>query len=318
MPFSMTTDTGLTGLATEVLRLYGVEDAQLTRLGGVDNANFRVDAGTNVYALHLYAARQNRTSITSELVWLSSLRSDLSLTVPEPVPNKAGELVSSITLGKTETFSTLMRWFEGDIPPTVDAMTSEQLEQTGTLMARLHIHSQGFDIPERFVRPIYDEAHFRSRLETLYGALRSAEFDRDDLRSFSSDAEAVLVRFGSLEHTPATFGLAHADFHSGNYLLHDDTASIIDFGRCGFGFYLHDLALALTELNATQRGDFLRGYEALKLLPAGYADLIETFLVLAYLDNLGTLASNPEELTFIANEMEFVREACQQAVASPA
>lgn len=41
----MTTDADVSGIATAALNVYGTRDARLTRLGGIDNTNFRVDAG---------------------------------------------------------------------------------------------------------------------------------------------------------------------------------------------------------------------------------------------------------------------------------
>ena len=301
-------------LTAEALSTYGIEKALLTRLGGIDSMNFRVDAGAESYALHLYAARHDRAAIASELVWLSNLRDDTPLTVPEPIPNRAGELVSSVTHGGAETFCTLMRWLEGKIPPTIDAITSGQLEQTGALMAQLHSHSQGFATPGGFSRPTYDEPYFRGRFSTLDRALHGAEFNREDLEGYRADANTVLNHFGSLARTPLTFGLIHADFHSGNYLLDEGAVSIIDFGRCGFGFYLHDLALALMEMVDEQRLSFLKGYQTVKPLPDGYTDLNETFLAVAYLDNLSTLAKNPEELPFIVADMPLVLKTFERAV----
>ncbi len=95
------------------MTFYGLENAHLTRRGGIDGTNFRVDAGEASYALHLYAARYDRAAIASELAWLSSLRDDTALTVPEPVANRAGELVSSVTYGGTDTLCTLMVWLGG-------------------------------------------------------------------------------------------------------------------------------------------------------------------------------------------------------------
>lgn len=313
----MTTAADVTGLATDALHLYGIKTAELTRLGGIDSTNFRVDTGAEFYVLHLYAARYNRAAIASELVWLDSLQRDVRLNVPEPVANRAGELVSSVRRGGAETLCTLMKWLEGRVPPTVDVMTVEQLEGTGALMAQLHTHSQGFRVPEGFSRPTYDGAYFRNCFGTLYRALCSTRLNQSDLEAFRADADTVLTRFESLEPVSSAFGLIHDDFHSGNYLLSGSMVSIIDFGRCGFGFYLHDLALALMELNETQRGNFLGGYKQVRPLPNGYTSLNETFLVLAYFDNLGTLASNPEEMDFIVNEMGFVAEACRRAASSP-
>lgn len=312
----MTTDADFTGIATEALSFYGMQDAQLTRLGGIDNTNFRVDAGAEAYALHLYAARHDHTAIASEFVWLGSLRRDAGLTVPEPVPNRAGELVSRVMHGETEKLCTLTRWLEGKIPPTIDAMTPEQLAQTGVLMAHLHAHANEFEAPGVFNRSAFDEAYFRSCLNKLYEALRRTGLDKGDLEQFKANAEIVFSHFGSLTLTKSSFGLVHGDFHSGNYLLDSGAVSIIDFGRCGFGFYLYDLALALMEMVDEQRLSFLKGYQTVKPLPDGYMGLNETFLALAYLDNLSTLAENPEELPFIVADMPLVLKAFERAVAT--
>lgn len=105
----MTNVTDVVQLTTETLKFYGLENAHLKRLGGIDNTNFQVSVGAASYVLHLYAARHDRAAIASELMWLSSLRNDAGLTVPEPVANRTGELVSSVTQGGVEKFCTLMR-----------------------------------------------------------------------------------------------------------------------------------------------------------------------------------------------------------------
>lgn len=304
-----------TQLATTALELYGLETLHLTRLGGVDNTNFRVQSGGKSYVLHLYtSARRDRAAIASELTWLTSLRRDTSLEVPEPVANRAGELVTGVITEGIETLCTLSVWLEGKIPPTIDAMTPEQLEQTGALMAHLHAHARELEPSEGFRRPTFDETYFQEGLSRLYDVLQRTELAGDDLARFRADAETVLAYLGSLAWTKTHFGLIHGDFHSGNYLLGEGEVKIIDFGRCGFGFYLYDLALALMELVEVQRLSFLQGYRTVAPLPAGYTDLGETFLALAYLDNLSTLAKNPEETPFIMANMPLVLEAFEHAV----
>lgn len=192
-------------------------------------------------------------------------------------------------------------------------MTPEQLVQTGVLMAHLHAHAREFVAPVEFSRSAFDEAYFRSCLNRLYEALRRTGLDRGDLEQFRANAEIVFSHFGNLTRTKSSFELVHGDFHSGNYLLDGGVVSIIDFGRCGFGFYLYDLALALMEMVDEQCLSFLKGYQTVKPLPDGYPDLSETFLALAYLDNLGTLAKNPEELPFIVADMPLVLKAFRRA-----
>ncbi|OKH33788.1 hypothetical protein NIES2101_39610 [Calothrix sp. HK-06] len=303
-------------LAVEALRSYGLENAQLTRLGGASNTNYKVDVDDKSYVLRLHtsAARHDRDAISSELAWLNSLQ-DTSLVLPKPIVNLQGELVAFVSDdSQKETLCTLICWIEGKISLTVDAMTDEQLANAGSIMAQLHKHSQEFKLPTDFKRHTFDEAHFSARLEVLYAALSNTEFDKNELNNFKSNANHIIAHFVQLERAQNNFGVIHADFHSGNYLFCDGNVYIIDFDRCGFGFYLYDLTLALMELNEQQRKAFLHGYETVKPLPANYTNLKQVFLSLAYLDNLGFLIANPDELAGVVGEFPFAIEAFRNAV----
>ncbi|MEA5507415.1 phosphotransferase [Halotia wernerae UHCC 0503] len=303
-------------LAIEALRKYGLENAQLTRLGGASNTNFKVDLNNKSYLLRLHTSTPHeRVAILSELSWLSSLQNDTLLVLPEPIVNLNGELITSIFVNsEPETLCTLMSWVEGKIPPTVNTLTDEQLAKVGSLMAQLHIHSQQLELPEGFKRPTFDEVHFNGRLEVLYMALSNTELDKSDLYCLKVNANHIITHFAKLERKQDNFGIIHADFHSGNYLLCEEKVCIIDFDRCGFGFYLYDLALALMEIGEQKRKAFLQGYETVKPLPADYTNLKQMFLCLAYLDNLGFLVANPEELASVLGELPFAVEAFRNAV----
>ncbi|WP_190801077.1 phosphotransferase enzyme family protein [Leptolyngbya sp. FACHB-261] len=303
-------------VAIEALRNYGLESAQLTRLGGASNTNFKVDAGDKSYVLRLHtSANHDRVGISSELAWLSNLQSDTTLVLPKAIVNFDGELVTGVPADReSETLCTLLSWIEGKIPPTVDALTDEQLAKVGSLMAQLHIHSRQFEPPKDFKRQIFDQAHFSERLEVLHAALSNTELDKTELNCLKLDANYIITHFAQLERRQDSFGIIHADFHSGNYLLCNKKVCIIDFDRCGFGFYLYDLALALMELGEQQRKAFLQGYETVTPLPTDYTKLKQVFLCLAYLDNLGFLVTNPEELSFVVGELPFAIEAFRNAV----
>jgi Ser/Thr protein kinase RdoA (MazF antagonist) len=312
----MMNDKTFLHLAIEALRNYGLEDVQLTRLGGASNTNFKVDADDKSYLLRLHtSACHDRVTISSELAWLSSLRSDTTLVIPKPIVNLNRELVTGVPAdSEPETLCTLMSWVEGKIPPTVDTLTNEQLAEVGSLMAQLHIRSQQIELPEGFKRQTFDKAYFSGRLKVLYTALSNTELDKSDLNSLKVNASHIINNFAQLERKQDSFGIIHADFHSGNYLLCDGKVCIIDFDRCGFGFYLYDLALALMELEEQQRKVFLQGYKTVKPLPTDYINLKQVFLCLAYLDNLSFLVANPEELAFVMEELPFAVEAFRNAV----
>jgi Ser/Thr protein kinase RdoA (MazF antagonist) len=298
------------------LRAYNLENAELTRLGGADNINFKVELESKSYVLRLrISERHNRATVLSELAWLNSLQKDTSLILPQPVVNVNGGLVTSITLDEREILYTLMTWVEGKIPSTVDAMNDRQLGEVGSLMAQLHAHSRQFKLPEQFQRETFDEAYFNSSLNTLYKALSNSNLNKNELDNFKRQADKIIANFSTFERNRNTFGLIHADFHSGNYLISNNDVRIIDFDRCGFGFYLFDLALALMELGKHQRRVFLQGYEQIQPLPFNYEKQNLVFLCLAYIDNLSFLSTNPDELDFILAELPFVFETLQNAIA---
>lgn len=235
--------------------------------------------------------------------------------VPKPIANLNTELVTRVFVDKKpETLCTLLAWVEGKNPPTVNTLSDEQLAKVGSVMAQLHLHSQQFELPKGFKRPTFDQAHFSGRLETLCTALSNTELDKSDLNRLRLDANHIITYFAQLDRKQNMFGVIHADFHSGNYLLCDEKVCIIDFDRCGFGFYLYDLALALMELEEQQQKAFLQGYETVKPLPADYTNLKQLFLCLAYLDNLGFLVANLEELAFVVGELPFAVEALRNIV----
>ncbi|WP_414561863.1 MULTISPECIES: phosphotransferase enzyme family protein [unclassified Anabaena] len=312
----MMNDKKLLNLAIEAVNKYGLENAQLTRMGGASNTNFKVDIDSISYLLRLHtSALHDQVAIWSELAWLNSLQSDTPLVISKPIFNLTGELVTSVSVDdEPETLCTLMSWVEGKIPPTVNTLTDEQLAKVGSLMAQLHIHSQQFRLPAGFKRHTFDEVHFSGRLEALYRVLSNTELDKNDLNSLQTNANYIINYFAQLERKQDKFGIIHADFHSGNYLLCNEEVYIIDFERCGFGFYLYDLALALMELEEQQQKVFLQGYESVKQLPADYTNLKQVFLCLAYVDNLGFLVANSEELAFVMEELPFAVEAFHNAV----
>jgi Ser/Thr protein kinase RdoA (MazF antagonist) len=48
--------------------------------------------------------------------------------------------------------------------------------------------------------------------------------------------------------SPDVFGLIHSDLHQENYLFHRGRVRAIDFDDCGWGHFVYDLAVTLSEL----------------------------------------------------------------------
>ena len=81
---------------------------------------------------------------------------------------------------------------------------------------------------------------------------------------------------------PEVFGLIHADLHQENYLFDRGRVRAIDFDDCGWGHFVYDLAVTLSELRwrpdyGARRAGLLRGYRAVRPLPAAHERYLEVF-----------------------------------------
>ena len=292
-------------VAATAVELYGITDGYLARLGGLDSINYRVDTDAGRYLLRLHdPSRHQPASIASELVWLAHLAADTRLVVPRPVRNRFGQTVTMVEAGAGPAMAcTLMRWVEGE--PLSGSMTEAHARQAGAVMARLH--ASPFTPPPGFARQTYDAAYFRRCLAVVLGAY-AEDLGREHLRALERGTVALAAFVERLPRTPATFGLIHADFHPGNYLLHGDELRVIDFGRCAFGHHAFDIATAL-ELDMVQRDAFLTGYAAIRQLPPDLAQHGDAFACMTYLDNLGFLATRAEERAYVLDTLPAVANA---------
>lgn len=108
-----------------------------------------------------------------------------------------------------------------------------------------------------------------------------------------------------MEQQENTYGLIHGNFHLGNVVFNGGEPRPIDFGRCGYGYYLYDMAGALVGLGVKQRERFVAGYESVKKLPSGYMQQLECFFIMFMIENYCHHAANPEEAENLTSEQMF-------------
>ncbi|HEX2619503.1 MAG TPA: phosphotransferase, partial [Phototrophicaceae bacterium] len=145
--------TSLNTLAREALIYYGLNFAAPELLNYSNNAVYHVHAGTHRYVLRIHRPGHKHLAwIRSELAWLSALRRDTDLRVPEP----AAPIYTGTLPGVMEpVYAVLFRWLPGEaVSP--QTMTTEQARQTGIFAAKLHNHSQSYQLPDDFARPRLD------------------------------------------------------------------------------------------------------------------------------------------------------------------
>lgn len=110
----------------------------------------------------------------------------------------------------------------------------------------------------------------------------------------------------TLQPDREVWGVIHADLHDGNYLFHDNELRPIDFARCGFGYYLYDIASALQYLPPTLRAYFFEGYETSQKLAENYTQVTEGFLIMAMIEVLSFHVSNPQEYEGVSNSVKYI------------
>jgi Ser/Thr protein kinase RdoA (MazF antagonist) len=275
-------------LAEEALSTYGVQPARMKPLAHMENTTFRVEtSGGERFVLRIHRVSgspfhppRSTAEVRSETIWISALRGDTGLAVPEPVPTADGSLftVAEVEGVPAPRVCVLFRWGKGRF---LDAsLTPWHLERVGEFIARLHDHAFRFEPPAGFTR-------WRIGDLTREVAAYVAGFVGEHYGSRAGSIVEVVM--DSVQHArqelgtgPGVFGLIHADLHQENYLFHRGQVRAIDFDDCGWGHFAYDLAVPLSELRgrsdyASMRAALLRGYRAVRPLPAEHERYVEVF-----------------------------------------
>jgi Ser/Thr protein kinase RdoA (MazF antagonist) len=284
----------LRALAEQALAAYGIPPARVVVLAHAENSTFRVETdGGARFVLRVqrvtgtpFHPRRGLPEVRSELMWLSALRRETSLAVPEPIPTTDGSL---LTVAESEDvpaprFCVLFRWVPGRF---LDAgLTPKHLQRVGGFIARLHDHAVRFRPPPGFARWQIEEV---SDEAAAYIADTVAELGGP--RSVAT-VETLLAEARRARHELGTgsdvFGLIHSDLHQKNYLFHQGEVGAIDFDDSGWGHFAYDLAVASSELryrrdHADLHAALLRGYRGVRALPAEHERHVEVFVGLRVL-----------------------------------
>ena len=285
-------------LAERAVPLFILGEVRLTLIQHGENTTYRVDvadaAPTNLpgspYAENRYLLRVHRTgyqnteSIASELAWLSALRHQAGLAVPEPVLSLEGAPLATVSApGIPEPrVCSLLRWINGRF---CDRCRPSHFGALGNLMARLHDHAIHWQPPTGFTRRWWD-------WEGLFGDNAGFYLNSDQVWTLLPDDYGEMfhevarqVRQVMLEmgQGPDAGGLIHADLHMGNLLFSGGEARPIDFDDCGYGYWVYDFAVALSDWQDSPdwprlRDALLDGYAQVRPLTEEQLKYLDPFM----------------------------------------
>lgn len=295
-----------------------------TLINHSENVTYRVDEPERCRCAILRVHRpgyHDEARIGAELQWLAALAEDRQVVTARVIPALDGRAIQTLTVAgprDVACHAVLFTFLSGREPAEDDLLGP--FERLGAVTARLHRHANAWRSPAGFVRPRWDVTTMLGP-QPIWGNWRHGlGMDggrRRQLQRLADCLERRLARFGD---GPERFGLIHADLRLANLLLEGEVTKVIDFDDCGFGWYLYDLAAALSFIE--DRPDvpalveaWLRGYRRVAPLPAEEAAEIPTFVMLRRLLLVAWCGSHAETELAQAMGHAFTEGSCTLAEA---
>lgn len=289
-------------VAERALEHWGLGGAALDLLSLSENATYRVDAPQAAEPLVMRVHRTNYHSldgIRTELDWMAALQRDAGVQTPQAIAATDGRYVHTVEtpeLGESR-FVDLFEFIPGAAPD--ESRLLAPFRRLGRVTARLHAHAREWPRPPHFDRLVWD-------FDGCIGA-RQNWGDWRDAPGFDAAEQAVLehaqrrigerlARFGD---GPDRFGLIHADLRLANLLEADGDTRVIDFDDCGLGWFMYDVAGALSFIETRDDVDALveawvAGYREHAALDDAQVAEIPTFIMLRRMTLLAWVASHPQ------------------------
>ncbi|WP_227011510.1 phosphotransferase enzyme family protein [Paenibacillus lutimineralis] len=269
-----------------------------------DTATFIVETNVDGTFLLRIHSEMKKEAIDSELVWLESLYDKLKI-VPLGIVDRNGSRTVTIDRGDGYyAHASLMRWVEG--AHVNSGITEGQAFKEGILLANLHSVAQDFEVPSNFERPVWGEQSFKEATTQLadyyHYFLTDAEY-----KLYRLAIEKVLCWFNTIHKNGQNYGLIHGDLHQGNIVFHDGNPRPIDFGRCGFGYFLYDVAHAILGLHPLQRELVVKGYQSIRDLEENWLPALESFSVMVMIEDYCHHAPDPRETKGLKEEQPYAQ-----------
>jgi Ser/Thr protein kinase RdoA (MazF antagonist) len=287
-------------LARRAISAYSLPDATATLHAYTNNAVYSVvDHSASFVKEARYALRITRPDnkrlawIRSELAWLSAIRRNTWLEVPEP----AGHVYTGELEGvDSPVYGSLFGWVDGESKAQSE-VSLEQIETIGEFAAMLHNFSETFEPPAEFDRPRLDwEGLFGD--DSPYRTESEDEHFTDEHRKTIQEAAAyVQSAMDNLGQASSEFGMIHGDLLPKNILFRDDQVCALDFDDCAYGYYIYDLSPLLWGYRDDARYPQIKaalwdGYTGVRELDDDHREALEAFIAARHIASCRWIAGN--------------------------
>ena len=259
--------------------------------------------------------------IDSEMRWLMHLHDSTDIVVPKVRAARDGTLVHTLSADDLDKprQAVIYSFISGHEPPEDDLIPG--FERLGAISAQMHKEAKAWRAPEGFHRPsLTPESMLDDQLN--WGPWQNGIHVEGDVLDLLTRVDTTLrQRLAALSTDRDRFGLIHADLRLANLLVEGERTAIIDFDDLGYGWFLYDLATALSFLE--ERADvpdlvasWLAGYRRIADVPPDLEAEIPTLIMLRRLQLLGWVGYQYHRIDF-AREIgpAFTDDTCSLAEA---
>lgn len=300
----------LADVARRALAHWGLaERTPLTLLNISENATYRVDCVERDAPLILRVHRTGYHSVNAvrtELAWMTALQEEAGVRTPQAIAADDGEMIKIIESPAfdEQRMVVMFAFIEGAEPD--ESALLEPFSRLGAIAARMHRHSRGWRRPAYFERLVWDYPGTLGE-NGNWGRWQDGLGLDDAARVVLGEMDKLickrLKRFGT---GPERFGLIHADLRLANLLETDNDTRVIDFDDAGLGWFLYDVATALSFMEGRDDVDeliaaWVGGYRREATLSDEEIAEIPTFLMLRRLAIIAWIGSHSE--TDLAREL---------------
>ncbi|MDA0711494.1 MAG: phosphotransferase [bacterium] len=261
-------------LAYCALSRYAIQARSVRLIRHWNNTTFDVrDGQGRRYVLRISRPGfQDLSQVQSEMTWLAAIQEQTDLIVPDAVLTLTGEQVIEVATEGVPEARVCVVFHRKEGVFYGRGLRTAHYEAAGQLMARLHELSQVSASTAALHRKMWT-------VETAIGCVPA--IDQNAFKALLRPTEErvyqkVWDRYAEVYHTLGlhtdVYGMIHGDFHPGNILFFPSGVGAIDFDECGWGHYLHDVAVALMGIRnrpdaMNLRCALLRGYCSVRELP---------------------------------------------------
>ncbi|WP_456279250.1 phosphotransferase enzyme family protein [Bacillus sp. AK128] len=270
-------------LLMEVIQLYKIDPDSLENLDGNESFVYSYCSDDKEYILKIiHDNHRSHEEVNAEADWLHFL-SQSNVPVSVPIHSKNGIFVEKFIDGNSYYSIIAFHKAIGRLLDQKD-FTPQIIQNWGACMGKIHRVSKVYSPPHTSQRKHWFENKYLKTITSNHP-------------TFKKKYEQIKKHIISLPSNSNHYGLIHSDFHHQNFLMKDNSLTVIDFDDAEYSWFINDIAKTLYNetfnfsISPKDRNDFanffitefLTGYESENLFDYLWIDYFQSFLELRHL-----------------------------------